>query len=205
MAYERKQIRYNGTGFKSKLEAHVAEAFGNLGLRWEYEPVTFCGSAYRAAQYTPDFYLPELNCYVEATGTWDVDAPVSNGVDWGAAAEAHIECIRAFYKTEGEDWHNRQIEGTGKPAIVCVDGQGRLSEDGIHWNDSDHYGEAVDWDAIVLNHCAACGEWGFLNANGGWSCPRCGAYDGNALIEFHGNLFEAAGLDAYAELGRRYA
>ena len=204
MAYERKQIRYNGASFKSKLEAHVAEAFDKLGLRWEYEPVTFCGSAYRSAQYTPDFYLPGLDCYVEVTGTWDPNAPVSSGVDWGAAAEAHIECVRAFRETEGESWLNRQTEGTERPAIVCVDGQGRLSEDGLHWNDSDNCG-ATDWDTVVLNHCAECGAWGFLDANGDWSCPCCGAYDGNDLIEFHGNIFEAAGLDEYAELGRRYA
>ncbi len=198
MAYGRKQIRYNGASFKSKLEAHVAEAFDNLGLRWEYEPVTFCGSAYRAAQYTPDFYLPELNCYVEVTGTWNPNAPVSNGVDWGAAAEAHIECVRAFRETEGESWLDRQYEGGGKPAIVCVDGQGRISKDGIDW-------ESFNGMSLLLDHCYSCGEWGFIDENGGWACPRCGAYDGNAFCDFHDNLFEAAGLKEYAERGREWA
>ena len=192
--YNKRPYVYRGVRMKSKLETHVAEAFDNLGLRWEYEPVTFCGSAYRAAQYTPDFYLPDLNCYVEATGTWDTNAPVSGGVDWGAAAEAHIECVRAFNRTEGEPWPDRQHEGTGRPAIVCVDGRGRLSEDGVCWD-----------GLMQLNHCTECGRWGILDTEMSWACPRCGAHDGDHFCLFEGNLFEAAGLYEYAERGREWA
>ncbi len=56
--------------------AHAAEAeFARLldfyGLRWEYEPRTFVLRADKAGQpvvaFTPDFYLPDQDLYVEIT------------------------------------------------------------------------------------------------------------------------------------------
>jgi hypoxanthine phosphoribosyltransferase len=52
-------------------EAHLAELFDRWGIAWEYEPRTFeldwdeHGRPTRA--FTPDFYLPEHEVYVEIT------------------------------------------------------------------------------------------------------------------------------------------
>lgn len=57
--------------FATPTEEGLARLLDALGIRWEYEPTEFelehrsdgrCSSAFR-----PDFYLPELELYVEVT------------------------------------------------------------------------------------------------------------------------------------------
>lgn len=45
--------KYNGTQFRSRLEARWAAFFDLIGLEWEYEPLDLSG-------YIPDFILPNL-------------------------------------------------------------------------------------------------------------------------------------------------
>ena len=57
---------YNGIEFRSKLESKTAQAFDNIGIRYEYEP-----SGYKLTNgmwYRPDFYLPDANQFVECKG-----------------------------------------------------------------------------------------------------------------------------------------
>ena len=56
--------------FAHPAERALAEAFDELGIEWEYEPHTFLleqeeGRVVEAC--TPDFYLPELDIYIECT------------------------------------------------------------------------------------------------------------------------------------------
>jgi len=57
--------------FAHPVEAELAEIFDELGIAWEYEPHTFVlerdeqGNVTEA--FTPDFYLPESDVYVECT------------------------------------------------------------------------------------------------------------------------------------------
>jgi len=59
------------TRFAHPVERELAAMFDELGLAWEYEPHTFVlernpdGSIREA--FTPDFYLPQLDLYVECT------------------------------------------------------------------------------------------------------------------------------------------
>lgn len=54
---------YVGYRFRSRLEARWAIFFDTLGLRWEYEAEGFdLGHGYK---YLPDFWLPELDCWIE--------------------------------------------------------------------------------------------------------------------------------------------
>ena len=59
------------TRFAHPVERELAAVFDELGIRWEYEPHTFVLE--RDAQgnpteaFTPDFYLPEQDVYVECT------------------------------------------------------------------------------------------------------------------------------------------
>lgn len=56
--------------FKSSLEADFARLMKWLGYSFFYEKTTFqLGTHY----YTPDFYIPELNLYVELKGPEDVE------------------------------------------------------------------------------------------------------------------------------------
>ena len=57
--------------FAHPVERELARIFDEVGIPWEYEPRTFVlernedGSVREA--FTPDFYLPEQDMYVECT------------------------------------------------------------------------------------------------------------------------------------------
>lgn len=73
---------YKGVKFRSRLEARWAVFFDEYGLKWEYEPETFEISLWDSVKeerykdwYCPDFYLPELEMYIEIK-------PDKEGNDW---------------------------------------------------------------------------------------------------------------------------
>jgi hypoxanthine phosphoribosyltransferase len=57
--------------FAHPVERELARIFDEIGIAWEYEPTTFVlernedGTVKEA--FTPDFYLPEQDIYVECT------------------------------------------------------------------------------------------------------------------------------------------
>ena len=57
--------------FAHPVEEELARVFDEVGIPWEYEPTTFVlerderGAVLEA--FTPDFYLPEQDMYVEVT------------------------------------------------------------------------------------------------------------------------------------------
>lgn len=61
------QTRYAGCHFRSRLEARWAKFFDLMGIAWDYEPEVFDGPT----RYLPDFWLPELNLWVEVKGSLD--------------------------------------------------------------------------------------------------------------------------------------
>lgn len=54
-----------GQTYRSRLEANVAQFLMDLGLKFEYESQSFLVNG---QHYCPDFYLPEMDRYVEARG-----------------------------------------------------------------------------------------------------------------------------------------
>ncbi|MDJ0342216.1 hypothetical protein QMK19_03320 [Streptomyces sp. H10-C2] len=61
---------YGGHRFRSRLEARWAVVFDSLNLRWEYEPQGYrIGESRRP--YLPDFYLTDLNWWIEVKGAED--------------------------------------------------------------------------------------------------------------------------------------
>ncbi len=60
------QVSYKGTKYRSKLEATTAKFFCEHGIKFIYEPEVF---EFRdGTRYTPDFYLPEQQIWVECKG-----------------------------------------------------------------------------------------------------------------------------------------
>lgn len=57
---------YKGIKMRSKLEAKFAVFLDALKINWMYEPKSFVLS--NGITYIPDFYLPELNTWVEVKG-----------------------------------------------------------------------------------------------------------------------------------------
>lgn len=70
------ETRYKGYRFRSRLEARWAVYFDTLGWKWEYEKEGYDFSAlrryargdYELGYYLPDFWLPELEAWVEIKG-----------------------------------------------------------------------------------------------------------------------------------------
>lgn len=63
----------NNTYFRSSWEANIARYYNYLGIKWEYEPKTFIfqNITRGSVSYTPDFYLPEEDKWVEVKGWMD--------------------------------------------------------------------------------------------------------------------------------------
>jgi hypothetical protein len=57
--------------FAHPVERELARLFDEHGIRWQYEPHTFVLDRYADGSvreaFTPDFYLPEIDLYIECT------------------------------------------------------------------------------------------------------------------------------------------
>lgn len=57
--------------FTHPSEGEFARILDFYGIRWQYEPTTFVLESHEDGQvkeaFTPDFYLPELDLYIELT------------------------------------------------------------------------------------------------------------------------------------------
>jgi hypothetical protein len=53
--------------FYSRWEANVARLYTYLGIKWEYAPRSFDIGGHT---YTPDFYLPDVDTYIEVKNFW---------------------------------------------------------------------------------------------------------------------------------------
>ncbi len=57
--------------FAHPAERQLAELFDSYGIRWEYEPTTFVlttdDEGRPTSAFTPDFYLPDFDLYIELT------------------------------------------------------------------------------------------------------------------------------------------
>jgi hypothetical protein len=62
-----KRIRYRGKLLRGNWEFAYAKHLDKQGIEWLYEPRTF---KFKKYSYTPDFYLPKSDIYVEIKGYW---------------------------------------------------------------------------------------------------------------------------------------
>jgi hypothetical protein len=70
-----KRIKYNNIKMRSSWEAKYAQYLDGKNIKWLYEPKAFeLIINKKETTYTPDFYLPEFDCYIEIKGWWRDDA-----------------------------------------------------------------------------------------------------------------------------------
>lgn len=68
-----KRIKYKGIWMRSSWEIKYAKYLDKNNIKWQYEPKAFdLGNT----TYTPDFYLPKQNLWIEIKGWWRGDAKV---------------------------------------------------------------------------------------------------------------------------------
>jgi hypothetical protein len=68
------ETRYAGCHFRSRLEARWAVFWDALEIPWDYEPQGFQTSA---GGYLPDFFLPDMDRYVEIKGAAPSEADLA--------------------------------------------------------------------------------------------------------------------------------
>lgn len=144
------ETRYKGYLFRSRLEARWAVFFDAVGIKWQYEPEGFETSA---GWYLPDFYLPELNMWVEVKGVMSEED------------EKKIDAFR---------------NDTGQMTLVLKEIPPETNDDFLQWV-YDEYPNweafSVGWDFPYLPCvCPACGKAGIEFDGRGWRV--CGHYKG---------------------------
>lgn len=81
--------RYHGYTLRSALELRVAEALDDLGVKWIYEAYRFQYENDTGTHtYIPDFYLPELNLFLEVKPAPLVKLAASLKLKLGAVRKA---------------------------------------------------------------------------------------------------------------------
>ncbi len=66
--------RYKGNYMKSSWEIKVAKWLDKNNIKWEYESKNCRFKRPNGHHYIVDFYLPDLNKYIEVKGWWDKDS-----------------------------------------------------------------------------------------------------------------------------------
>ena len=66
--HARKRIRYKNIMFRSSWEVTVAKWLDKKKYIWKYEPKRFY---FKDCTYLPNFYVEELDSYIEVKGWWD--------------------------------------------------------------------------------------------------------------------------------------
>lgn len=69
---KREKLLYNNMYFRSNWEILVVKYLELNNIKWEYEPKYF--DIDNSTSYTPDFYLPEIDKWLEVKGYWHEDA-----------------------------------------------------------------------------------------------------------------------------------
>lgn len=158
---------YNGTRFRSKLEADYARAFDALGIVWEYEKV---GQYFGDQFYLVDFWLPKSRQYVEVKGVFEPDdcrkiqSLLSHVSPRPCASDTcpDIPIVACVPDGKFYGWERRYSRGESffdflKKRSIAVD----------------------------LFACAVCRGWWFGDPDWSWRCQCCGAYAGNGHIAAH--------------------
>lgn len=184
-----KKTIYRGQTYRSMAEAKTAEALDRLGLTFEYECAAARGPLYVGGQYTPDFWVPDLNAYIEVAGVWD---------------ERHERNTAEFAQEMNcYGWFDGDRSCIGKPYMMMVNGDGYMHPihpaDGPNWRE---YGRKFINYGVMLGTCGGCGKLMIATPCSFWICPNCGHRNsGNEDERFweraHGNLFDAAGVKRY--------
>lgn len=151
---------YQGTQFRSELEAGWARTLNHLGIEWEYEPRAFRLPS--GASYLPDFWLPAARTFIEAKGAhgWRRDKPEE------LAEEVNADVIVLI----------------GWPPVT-------RSVSPCTWEPYLQWLDPLGYDTR-LALCGECSQWQWMRAQLSRRCRLCGASHAGLLaksgeIPFH--------------------
>ena len=150
---------YAGVQMRARMEARFAKWCDVHKMKWVYEPEGYICNGQR---YLPDFYLPEIMCFVEVKPL----AFIHEAYKMEAMANTSEMCDHDFLVVDMSDGFTplKWFERCDDPRYPNPLGK------------SVHVGEL-----LLVNWCRKCLGM-VLIGHGGWECRRCGEYDGNAHL-----------------------
>lgn len=143
---------YRSIQMRSKLEAKFAFFLDNLKIIWIYEPKTFLLSS--GIMYKPDFYLPELNQWIEVKGN----------------IEDHNKEI------------SKQFVIDNRSTLILISSKDIFwysYKDGNYSDEEYTENEAEEVPGIQLGCCHRCHKYFFCDLYGWWYCRNCKYHDGD--------------------------
>jgi len=133
--------------FKSEKESIVASWLNELKLPYLYEPETY---QTKVGKYTPDFYLPQINTYIE------VKPKIKGFIE-----ESYIFLLKEFAREKQADL----IILSPREMIYL-----ELNKWGLY-NGKDPSGYVI--------HCSKCKKKSFTSNTGIYYCRHCGNHNGD--------------------------
>lgn len=97
-------------------EANVARMLNALGVSWQYEPRTFWFPQRSGTNsYTPDFYLPENDKWIEVKGYWNGKSKTQ----LRRFKRYHFEEFQKLYIVTGNIWGNSKSARSIRRFLLC--------------------------------------------------------------------------------------
>ena len=140
--YKTIETFYRGFRFRSRVEARWAVYMDAMEVKWQYEPEGF---ELPSGRYLPDFYLPDLDCYVEVKSKWPTEEEFRKC--WELVEATHSSCLildgdPAFRHYNMYEWFK-----------------------GCHYSEEDKCDPGVAGMSATFNDCAKQGRWFWVD---GW-------------------------------------
>jgi hypothetical protein len=148
---------YNGYRFRSRLEARWAVFFGTLGIEYQYEPEGF--DLGEAGWYLPDFWLPEIKCWVEIKGACPDDEEILKATKLCLETKQHVIILQGIPGKEDINFFEcfeYQKLNDGYPGGDVLDNW--IDDNGCAFPLLDYEG---GWAMGRLGKCWDCGKTGF--------------------------------------------
>lgn len=93
---------YQGYRMRSRLEARWACFFNEMGFKWRYEEE---GYKVNGAGYLPDFFLPDLKCFVEIKGQDPTAIELQKCVDLNVKSNTAVYLLSGSVGMISDDDH----------------------------------------------------------------------------------------------------
>lgn len=112
------ETKYAGVMFRSRLEARHAVFFDTLGIAWEYEKE---GYNLNGTWYLPDFYLPQLEAWVEIKGQEPTEEERNKARDLALYTQKRVYTFYGNIELSHDaGWNERLNSFVDKPAYLST-------------------------------------------------------------------------------------
>jgi hypothetical protein len=180
---------YNGTKFRSLLEACWAATLDSLGVTWEYEPTTF--DLPSGVKYLPDFHLPEIGTWIEVKG------PGVPRVEKAYELGKTLGCDCPDFAC-GCTWPGGELVIVGHPPTPIDPWTHPDYERASNWvkaNLARRHGGFVHWTSTRrhnswMTRCSGCAHVTWIEGARLHRCPACGGVSDAQLYRDFEKHFE---------------